>query len=88
MSNLAKSTRQLLIDNFHLPRLTRVAEQVSQDGSRKYLLGLQDGKTYRDCADATPRSSYGVCLLSGRLRNGLLFLRDRQNGTDQELECW
>ncbi len=45
MSNLAKSTRQLLIDNFHLPRLTRVAEQVSKDGSRKYLLGLQDGKT-------------------------------------------
>ena len=30
---------------FHLPRLTRVAEQVSKDGSRKYLLGLQDGKT-------------------------------------------
>ena len=45
MSNLAKSTRQLLIGNFHLPRLTRVAEQVSQDGSRKYLLGLHDGKT-------------------------------------------
>ena len=45
MSNLAKSTRQLLIENFHLPRLTRVAEQVSKDGSRKYLLSLHDGKT-------------------------------------------
>jgi 23S rRNA (adenine2503-C2)-methyltransferase len=64
MSNLAKSTRQLLIDNFHIPRLTRVAEQVSQDGSHKYLLGLHDGKTIetvtRRCEKLKPYSSVRI----------------------------
>jgi 23S rRNA (adenine2503-C2)-methyltransferase len=42
MSNIGKGTRQLLADNFKIERPEIVTEQVSSDGTRKWLFRYQD----------------------------------------------
>ncbi len=43
MSNLSKDFRRLLADNFRITRPEIVTRQVSQDGTRKYLLRIEGG---------------------------------------------
>ena len=42
MTNIGKATRQLLADRFHLDRPEIVTEQVSSDGTRKWLFRFRD----------------------------------------------
>lgn len=44
MSDLPAGLRQRLAEQFVLPRLTIVADQQSQDGTRKFLFRLHDGQ--------------------------------------------
>lgn len=44
MTNLSKSDRSVLENRATLGALTLIRRQVSQDGTRKYLFGLEDGK--------------------------------------------
>jgi 23S rRNA (adenine2503-C2)-methyltransferase len=43
MTNLSKPDRTLLADRFSLPTLVIMKEEVSTDGTRKFLFGLEDG---------------------------------------------
>ena len=43
MTNISKSFRNTLIDNFFLERLEIKKRLISKDGTRKYLLALDDG---------------------------------------------
>ena len=43
MTNLSKSLREKLIENFNITPLTTVAEQESADGTMKFLFELYDG---------------------------------------------
>lgn len=63
MSNLAKQTRTLLKQHFAWSQLQRVTERLSQDGSRKYLLGLSDGKTIETVL-MPHHDHYTVCVSS------------------------
>jgi 23S rRNA (adenine2503-C2)-methyltransferase len=44
MTNLSKETRKTLNDNFEIGRLTPVREQISVDGTKKYLFPTLRGK--------------------------------------------
>ncbi|HQZ13277.1 MAG TPA: 23S rRNA (adenine(2503)-C(2))-methyltransferase RlmN [Devosia sp.] len=44
MSNIGKGTRQLLADNFRIERPEIVTEQVSTDGTRKWLFRFRDAE--------------------------------------------
>lgn len=44
MTNIGKATRQLLADNFVIDRPEIVSEQVSSDGTRKWLFRFRDPK--------------------------------------------
>jgi 23S rRNA (adenine2503-C2)-methyltransferase len=46
MSNIAHETRQLLADTFIIGRPGIVTEQISEDGTRKWLLRTQDANEY------------------------------------------
>lgn len=43
MTNLPKSLREVLAQKFSLPFPVVLARQISQDGTRKYLVGFEDG---------------------------------------------
>ncbi|MSN95778.1 23S rRNA (adenine(2503)-C(2))-methyltransferase RlmN [Campylobacter sp. FMV-PI01] len=45
MRNLPRDLRDYLKENFYFNPLKKVKEEVSQDGSKKYLFMLKDGKT-------------------------------------------
>ena len=46
MTNLSKEARQFLEERFYIPRMESVSEEVSvEDGARKHLYKLADGKT-------------------------------------------
>ncbi|MDO8519540.1 MAG: 23S rRNA (adenine(2503)-C(2))-methyltransferase RlmN [Deltaproteobacteria bacterium] len=44
MTNVSKDNRELLASKFEMPRLSVKKVQVSEDGTRKYLIELPDGK--------------------------------------------
>ncbi len=44
MTDLSKSDREKLKRHFEIGRLVKLKEEVSRDGSRKYLFGLGDGQ--------------------------------------------
>lgn len=43
MSNIAKKTRTLLAEHFHIARAKIIADQLSSDGTRKWLFEFSDG---------------------------------------------
>ncbi len=45
MTSLGKADRELLKQHFYIPGLTVLKTELSSDGTRKYLFGLQDGHT-------------------------------------------
>jgi 23S rRNA (adenine2503-C2)-methyltransferase len=44
MTDLSKTDREKLKHHFEIGRLVKLKEEVSRDGSRKYLFGLDDGQ--------------------------------------------
>ena len=63
MTNLPKGLRAELARRVTLDSVTEVARQVSQDGSHKYLLRLEDGTTV-ECVGMPSAGKLAVCASS------------------------
>ena len=63
MTNLPKSLRQQLADHFSLGGIKQIAQQISEDGSRKYLLRYEDG-TSVECVGMPSGNKLAVCVSS------------------------
>ena len=63
MTNLPKALRTTLAQQFTLGGVTQVARQVSEDGTRKYLLQYPDG-TRVECVGMPSGSRLAVCVSS------------------------
>ena len=63
MTNLPKALRSQLSERFTLGGVSQVAKQVSEDGSRKYLLRYGDGTTV-ECVGMPSGSKLAVCVSS------------------------
>lgn len=63
MTNLSKDLRAQLAEKVSLNPVTEVARQVSEDGSRKYLLQFADGTTV-ECVGMPNKNKLAVCVSS------------------------
>ncbi|HBF13918.1 MAG TPA: 23S rRNA (adenine(2503)-C(2))-methyltransferase RlmN [Deltaproteobacteria bacterium] len=63
MTNIAKECRVILEENFEIKRLPVVTSQLSEDGTRKYLLGLEDGKNI-ECVFIPAEGRNTLCVSS------------------------
>ena len=63
MTNLPKALRSDLSGKFTLGGVTQAAKQVSEDGSRKYLLRYPDGTTV-ECVGMPSGNKLAVCVSS------------------------
>ncbi len=63
MTNLPKALRAALSEQFTLGGVIEVAKQVSEDGSRKYLLRYADGTTV-ECVGMPSGPKLAVCVSS------------------------
>ncbi|MBQ9316924.1 MAG: 23S rRNA (adenine(2503)-C(2))-methyltransferase RlmN [Atopobiaceae bacterium] len=63
MTNLPKALRSQLSERFTLGGVKQVARQVSEDGSRKYLLQYGDGTTV-ECVGMPSGGKLAVCVSS------------------------
>lgn len=63
MTNLPKTLRTQLGERYSLGGVTQVARQVSEDGSRKYLLRYPDGTTV-ECVGMPSGNKLAVCVSS------------------------
>lgn len=63
MTNLSKPLRAHLAETFYLYSPTVIKKQVSKDGSRKYLLGLEDGVSV-ECVGMPNGEKLSVCVSS------------------------
>ena len=61
MTNLSKDLRAQLAEKVSLNPVTEVARQVSEDGSRKYLLQFADGTTV-ECVGMPNKNKLAVCV--------------------------
>ena len=77
MTDIAKEFRAELDANFTLARPEIVTEQVSSDGTRKWLLRLGDGKESRDRLHPRSGSRHALHLEPGRLHAHLQLLPHR-----------
>tara|TARA_A100000164_G_C21876737_1_gene758007 strand:- start:115 stop:1290 length:1176 start_codon:yes stop_codon:yes gene_type:complete len=65
MTNISKEFRKKLSDNFILNRLNLTNKEVSSDGTRKYLLKLQDGNEIE--AVYIPEKNRGTLCISSQI---------------------
>lgn len=63
MTNLPKALREQLSERFSFSTLSQAAQQVSEDGSRKYLLRCSDGTTV-ECVGMPSGERLTVCASS------------------------
>lgn len=63
MTNLPKALRAQLAEQFSLGGVKQVAKQISEDGSRKYLLRYTDGTTV-ECVGMPSGNKLAVCVSS------------------------
>lgn len=63
MTNVPKALRAFLEERLTMGSTTELVHQVSQDGSRKYLLGLADGAAV-ECVGMPTRDRLAVCVSS------------------------
>lgn len=63
MTNVKKSVRDQLAALFVMPRLTIQSTQLSSDGTKKYLIGLQDGKNV-ECVLIPTEKRNTLCVSS------------------------
>lgn len=63
MTNLPKNLRAQLAEQYTLGGVKQVAKQVSEDGSRKYLLQYEDGTTV-ECVGMPSGNKLAVCVSS------------------------
>jgi 23S rRNA (adenine2503-C2)-methyltransferase len=63
MTDIAKDIRPLLEDHFTISRLQKEKVEISNDGSRKYLFKLEDGK-WIESVLIPERDHYTLCISS------------------------
>jgi 23S rRNA (adenine2503-C2)-methyltransferase len=88
MSNLSKELRASLSDSYTLGSLSVEVEQISSDGTRKYLLGLPDGNSVEA---VLMRYEYGNSLcISTQVgcRMGCSFCASTIGGKLRDLKAW
>ncbi len=69
MLNLGKETRKLLEENFWISKLKKAEEHHSQDGSIKYRLLLEDGKSIESVF--MPHTSHNTICVSSQVGCGM-----------------
>ena len=79
MSDIAKPQRAWLAERFEIARPEVVVEQVSTDGTRKWLLKTPDGHDYRDGLHPRRRPRHALRLEPGRLHAQLPLLPHRHD---------
>ncbi|MBW2642674.1 MAG: 23S rRNA (adenine(2503)-C(2))-methyltransferase RlmN, partial [Deltaproteobacteria bacterium] len=63
MTDVGKETRELLSHHFSIARLVKARIETSQDGSKKYLFKLNDGK-YVESVLIPEKDHYTLCISS------------------------
>jgi 23S rRNA (adenine2503-C2)-methyltransferase len=63
MTDVGKETRELLSHHFYIARLEKARIETSQDGSKKYLFKLNDGK-YVESVLIPEKDHYTLCISS------------------------
>lgn len=88
MTDLSAATRKALSERAALPRLTTLRENVSSDGTRKYLFGLPDGKRIESVW--IPEESRCTVCISTQVgcAMGCGFCLTAQGGLTRNLETW
>ena len=84
MTNLAKDFRAALAESFSLARPEIVTEQISEDGTRKWLLRTGARHRIRDRLHPGRRPRHALRLLPGRLHAQLPLLPHRHAEAGQE----
>jgi 23S rRNA (adenine2503-C2)-methyltransferase len=80
MTDLGKELRQLLSNHFTISRLEKAKIETSQDGSRKYLFRLQDGK-HVESVLIPEKDHYTLCISSQvGCTQGCRFCRTAKGG--------
>ncbi|MGD8286180.1 MAG: 23S rRNA (adenine(2503)-C(2))-methyltransferase RlmN [Desulfobacterales bacterium] len=87
MTDLSKDIRTLLTQHFEIQRLDIVSVEASQDGSRKYLFKLQDGK-HIESVLIPERDHYTLCVSTQvGCAQGCLFCLTAAGGFERNLTC-
>lgn len=63
MTDLSKSTREILKNNFSINRLEKSNIETSCDGTKKYLFRLEDGE-FTECVLIPGKDRYTLCISS------------------------
>jgi 23S rRNA (adenine2503-C2)-methyltransferase len=85
MTNLSKDIRAILSRHFVIDRLEKERIETSQDGSRKYLFKLKDGK-YIESVLIPERDHYTLCISSQiGCAQGCLFCLTSTGGFERNL---
>jgi len=87
MTNLGKSTRQLLARTFEIDRFEVAATEDSKDGSRKFLLRLKDG-CHIECVRIPEKNHDTLCISSQvGCAQGCRFCMTAKGGLVRNLTC-
>lgn len=85
MTNLSKDLRARLAEHVTIGGVTEVAREVSEDGSRKYLLRFPDGATV-ECVGMPSAKKLAVCVSSqAGCGMGCVFCATGKNGFTRNL---
>lgn len=87
MTNVPAKLRTDLAERCSLGGTVEVARQISNDGSRKYLLGYDDG-TQAECVGMPNRNRLAVCVSTqAGCRMGCVFCATGQGGFSRSLKA-
>ena len=87
MTNLSKGLRDKLSDSFTLNTVKELTKQISTDGSRKYLLGYEDGASV-ECVGMPNKNKLAVCVSSqAGCGMGCVFCATGNAGFDRSLKA-
>ena len=87
MTNVPAKLRADLAERCTLGGTVEVARQISNDGSRKYLLGYDDG-TQAECVGMPNRNRLAVCVSTqAGCRMGCVFCATGQGGFSRSLKA-
>ncbi|WP_293824435.1 23S rRNA (adenine(2503)-C(2))-methyltransferase RlmN [uncultured Parolsenella sp.] len=87
MTNVPAKLRADLAERCALGGTVEVARQISNDGSRKYLLGYDDG-TQAECVGMPNRNRLAVCVSTqAGCRMGCVFCATGQGGFSRSLKA-
>ncbi len=85
MTDLGKSVRELLAEHFYIGRFEKVAEELSADGTRKFLFRMNDGRRIESVL-IPEKSHYTLCISTqAGCAQGCRFCRTAHLGFERNL---